>query len=137
MTEAHPAREAARRSMEAVHAGNREAWIDNFADDGIVEDPIGPSMLDPEGRGHRGKDAIAAFWDKQIGPNRVLFNVRDSFAAGAEVANVGSLTITLPNGAVAIVNGVFTYKVDTAGKLLALRAYWETDKLTVFPPLDP
>ena len=86
----HPARLAARRSMEAVHAKDKDAWVANFADDGVVEDPIGPSIFDPEGKGHRGKAAIAAFWDKLNGPNRVFFDLRESFACGSECANVGA-----------------------------------------------
>ncbi len=39
-----------------------------FADDAIVEDPIGPSVFASEGVGHRGRGAIAAFWDKAIAP---------------------------------------------------------------------
>ena len=101
---------------------------------GIVEDPIGPSPLDPAGEGHRGLEAIAAFWDKQIAPNRILFNIVESYAAGSEIANVGAITITMPNGVVTIVNGVFTYSVNEAGKLLSLRAYWELPNMLVFAP---
>ena len=82
MTDQHPARAAGQRSMDAVHAKDKQAWVDNFADDAIVEDPIGVSPLDPEGKGHRGKEAIAAFWDQQIAPNRVMFNIKHSYAAG-------------------------------------------------------
>ena len=129
VSEEHPARLAARRSMEAVHAKDKDAWVANFADDGVVEDPIGPSIFDPEGKGHRGKAAIAAFWDKLIGPNRVFFDLRESFACGSECANVGSVNTVLPNGAIMIVNGVFTYRVDAHGKVLALRAYWEMARM--------
>ena len=78
MAEEHPARAAAQRSMEYVHAKKREDWVANFADDGHIEDPIGKSMLDPSGQGHRGKAAIAAFWDRVIAPNRVLFDIMRS-----------------------------------------------------------
>ena len=132
MSDAHPARAAAQRSMDAVHAKNKGAWVGNFAEDGIVEDPIGPSPLDPSGHGHRGLEAIAAFWDKQIAPNRILFNILESYAAGSEVANVGTIVITLPNGVVTMVNGVFTYAVDDDGKLLSLRAYWELPNIKAF-----
>ena len=132
--EEHPARLAARRSMEAVHAKDKDAWIANFADDAVVEDPIGPSIFDPEGKGHRGKAAIAAFWDKLIGPNRVFFDVRESFACGSECANVGTVNTVLSNGAIMIVNGVFTYRVDARGKVLALRAYWEMARMKSVAP---
>ncbi|MFQ5416179.1 MAG: nuclear transport factor 2 family protein [Myxococcota bacterium] len=134
MSDEHPARAAAQRSMAAVHAKDKAAWVDNFAEDGIVEDPVGSSPLDPTGRGHRGLEAIAAFWDKQIAPNRVLFDIEHSYAAGPEVANVGTITILMPNGLVTIVSGVFTYKVNEAGKLLSLRAFWELPEMKIFPP---
>lgn len=130
----HPARLASQRSMDAVHRKDKQAWVDNFADDAIVEDPIGPSILDPSGAGQRGKAAIAAFWDKLIGPNRVFFDVRESYAGGLECANVGSVNTVLPNGAVMIVNGVFTYRVNEAGKVVALRAYWEPARMKSVAP---
>jgi hypothetical protein len=131
----HPARAAAQRSMDAVHAKDKNAWVENFSDDGIVEDPIGPSPLDPSGQGHRGLEAIAAFWDKQIAPNRIVFNIEHSYAAGSEVANVGTITIVMPNGLVTLVTGVFSYKVNDEGKLLSLRAFWELPQMKIFPPL--
>ena len=135
MAEEHPARAAAQRSMDCVHAKKREDWIANFAEDAHVEDPIGKSMLDPTGAGHRGRAAIAAFWDRVIAPNRVMFEIRHSYACGNECANVGSITTVMANGATTIVNGVFTYRVDSAGKITNLRAYWEIGNLKVFPPV--
>ena len=32
-------------------ARDKDAWLAVFADDAIVEDPIGPSHFDPEGKG--------------------------------------------------------------------------------------
>ena len=132
MSKEHPARLASQRSMEAVHEKDKQAWLDNFADDAVVEDPIGVSALDPTGKGQRGKDAIAKFWDAQIGPNKVMFNIRESFAAGDEVANVGTITVVMPGGLTTLVDGVFTYRVNATGKLASLRAYWEVDKLKIF-----
>jgi hypothetical protein len=134
MAEEHPARAAAQRSMEYVHAKKREDWIANFAEDGFIEDPIGPSLLDPSGQGHRGRVAIAAFWDRVIAPNHVMFNIARSYACGSECANVGTITTVLPNGATSIVDGVFTYRVDAAGQVTNLRAYWEIGNMKLFPP---
>lgn len=130
----HPARAAAQASMAAVAAGDRSAWLALFADNAVVEDPIGPSMFDPEGVGHRGPEAIAAFYDTVIGPNRIDFDIRESYACGSEVANVGTITTTLPDGARAIVEGVYTYRVNDEGRILALRAFWEADAITFEPP---
>lgn len=134
MAEEHPARAAAQRSMDCVHAKKREDWIANFAEDAHIEDPIGKSLLDPSGQGQRGRQAIAAFWDRVIAPNRVLFDIRHSYACGSECANVGTITSVMANGATTLVSGVFTYRVDDEGRITNLRAYWEIGNLKVFPP---
>lgn len=125
----HPARDASLASMRAVEAGDREGWLALFARDAVVQDPIGESPLDPTGEGHRGIEAIAAFYDAMIGPNDVRFVIERSHAAGDEVANVGTITTTMPDGTVVHTDLVSTYRVDGEGKLRSLRAYWEMDKL--------
>ncbi len=132
----HPARLASWRSIDAVARGDKQAWLDNFADDAVLEDPIGPSYLDPEGMGHRGKAALEQFWDKNIANGRPLFSLQQSIAAGNECANVGTLTIQFGNGGVAQLSGVFTYRVNDAGKVVSLRTYWETDQMAMYPPLE-
>lgn len=124
------ARELAEASMAAVEAGDRQGWLDLFAEDAVVEDPIGPSAFDPEGKGHRGRAAIAAFYDNVIGVNEsIRFSVEKSFACGDEVANVGVITITLAGGAAVEVDGVYTYRRSADGRIAALRAYWEADRV--------
>ena len=124
-----PVHLAGKRSREAAMARNKEAWLDLFADDAIVEDPIGPSHFDPEGKGHRGKEAISAFYDMAIAPNKLEFNFVDTFQCGNEEANVGTIVITT-GGYQVTTEGVFTYRVNDEGKLVALRAYWEVDRAT-------
>lgn len=125
MSEEHPARRAGLLSQHHVAQGNREAWLDLFADDGFVQDPVGPSPLDPTGKGHRGKVAIAAFWDNVIAKAEVSFDYPKSYAAGDECAFTGCVINTLPGGKEFRAHGVFVYRVNDAGKLLSLRAFWE------------
>ncbi|GAB3912950.1 nuclear transport factor 2 family protein [Kibdelosporangium lantanae] len=125
----HPARTASRRSMDAVIRGAKDEWLALFAPDAVVADPIGPSPLDPTGKGHHGLDAIAAFWDKTIAQaERFEFAIDDSFAAGDEVANVGTISAYLPGGMRVDTEGVFTYRVGPDGLIRALRAFWEVDR---------
>ena len=71
---------------------------------------------------------IAAFYDKTIGVAESLeFLFDDGFACGNEVAFTG-LIRTVLGGHVIDAEGVFTYKVDDAGKIVALRAFWEVDR---------
>lgn len=121
----HPARQAAIRSITAVENGDREAWLALFAEEACIEDPVGASPLDPEGRGHRGRDAIAAFYDKVIAPATLRFHIRHSYACGNECANVGTITTRAPNGAVSRTELVMVYRVDDEGRVLSLRAFWE------------
>jgi len=116
--------------MAAVEAGDRDGWLALFTDDAVVEDPIGPSPLDPDGAGRRGKAAIAAFWDEIISIGDVRFTLRESYACGDECANVGRITTTLPDGNRSVVEGVYTYRVDGDGRIVALRAFWEFDAMT-------
>ncbi len=119
--------------MAAVEAGDRESWLALFAEDALVQDPIGPSPLDPSGRGRQGKAAIAAFWDDVISSGEVRFDIRESYACGDECANVGRITTTFPSGDRSVVEGVYTYRVDDDGKLATLRAFWEFDAMSFEP----
>ncbi|MEH6515403.1 MAG: nuclear transport factor 2 family protein [Halioglobus sp.] len=127
----HPARRAALLSREYVHTKNREGWLSLYAEDGIIEDPIGVSMIDPEGKGHRGQAAREAFWDNFIAPSVIKIDIKDSYAAGDELANLLELTTTIDAGnGKALQQKVFavvTYHVDSEGKLLSLRGFWDTE----------
>jgi steroid delta-isomerase len=132
MTEAPlNARELGIRSRAAVTARDREGWLALFADDAVVADPIGPSAFDPEGKGHHGREAIAAFYDTVIASSEAItFEITQSYLCGDEVADVGIIRTTLAGGThQAIVRGVYTYRSNGAGQIAALRAFWEFDAL--------
>ena len=127
-TTEHPARVACKKSMSAVTERRRDDWFALFADDAVIEDPVGPSGFDPTGAGHHGAAGIAAFWDMSIGlAESITFDIRDSFACGDEVANVGTIT-TLIGGQRIDAEGVFVYRVNPDGKIASLRAFWEVER---------
>jgi ketosteroid isomerase-like protein len=129
-TTEHPARLASQRSIAAVQAKDKAGWLALFADDAVVQDPVGRSFLDETGEGHRGHDAIGTFFDNNIAPvEQIRFELHDSFAAGDEVANVATIHMTLPGGATSRCEGVFVYRVRDDGKLVSLRAFWEVDRM--------
>jgi ketosteroid isomerase-like protein len=116
--------------MAAVEAHDRAAWLALFAEDAVVEDPVGPSAFDPEGKGHRGPEAIAAFYDNVIAANEgITFDIRQSFQCGDEVANVGVIRIAFGGGSAVEVDGVYTYRRTADGKLAGIRAFWEADAI--------
>ena len=134
MNEEHPAMVAARASWSAVRRKNKEEWLALMADDIVIEDPIGVSPIDAVGKGHAGKEAVRAFFDQNIAPNTIEFDVSESFAAGLESAHRMALITTFPNGTKMIVNGIFTYRVNQDGKLVSLRGYWELADAQVVQP---
>lgn len=125
----HPARDAAMKSIVAVQSKDREGWLGLWHPDGLIQDPVGVSPLDPAGEGHRGIEAITAFYDNVIAPGDIRFHIRESFACGDECANVGTITTRSADGSVARCELVMLYRVDAAGKVLSLRAFWEFDDL--------
>ena len=124
---AHPARDMAIRSIRCIEQKDREGWLSMWAEDGLIQDPVGPSLLDPEGEGHRGIERITAFYDEVIAKSDVRFCIRQSFACGSECANVGTITTRAENGSVARTELVMVYRLDDEGKLASLRAFWEID----------
>jgi len=121
----HPAREAGIRSVTCVQNKDREGWLALWAEDGVIEDPVGPSPLDPEGKGHRGMEAITAFYDNVIAAGDVRFSIRQTFACGNECANVGTITTRRAQGSVSRTELVMIYKINDEGKVVSLRAFWE------------
>lgn len=122
--------EMSQQSLEKIAVKDREGWLALFAEDAVIEDPVGPSMFDPEGKGHRGKGAITAFYDNAIAMSeKVIITIDRSIECGDEVARVGEISITLPDGKVGRVECVNIYKVGPDGRLVSLRSFWDQDKL--------
>jgi hypothetical protein len=128
MEEQLTARELGAASRAAVARKDKEGWLAIFAEDAVVQDPIGKSPFDPEGTGHRGRAAIGKFYDEVISSSeKIKFKILSSNLCDDEVADVGLIYTWLAGGThVAIVHCVFTYKkVPGKNELASLRAYWE------------
>jgi ketosteroid isomerase-like protein len=124
-----PARRASQRSYSAVARKAKEEWLGLFAEDALLEDPVGPSFFDPVGRGHRGKEAISAFWDTAIAPVvEFRFTIRDSFANGNACANIGTFSTVLEGGTRADTDLIAVYRVDDAGLIVSMAAHWEVER---------
>ncbi|NLU82247.1 SnoaL-like domain-containing protein [Rhodococcus sp. HNM0569] len=124
----HPARAAGEASRAAAAAKDKDTWLALFADDAVVEDPVGPSHFDPEGKGHRGLDAISRFYDMTIAiADSLEFLIDDSLVCGDENVNIGTIR-TAVGGTMIDAEGVFVYRVNGDGKLVSLRAFWEVDR---------
>lgn len=118
---------ASRLSGQFVEQGDKDAWLDLFAEDACVQDPVGKSPLDPSGNGHIGKEAIASFWDLVIATGNIEFTIISSHPAGDECANVVKMVNTLPGDIKMQVDMVVVYTANSEGKLSSLKAYWDFD----------
>lgn len=116
-------------SRERSMAKDKEGWLALFADDAIVEDPIGKSPLDEVGEGQKGKEAIGRFYDMIIHPSTIQMEIEFSIPRGDECANYIKVTHNLPNGEVYLMDMVTIYTANNEGKLTSLRAFWDFDKL--------
>ena len=95
----------------------------------FVEDPIGPSHFDPDGEGPPRQGGHREVLRHGIAPSQLEFNFAATYQCGNEEANVGNVVI-VASGYRVVAEGVFTYRVDDEGKIVALRAYWELDRAT-------
>jgi steroid Delta-isomerase len=122
---------ASESSWRCVQSGDKEGWLGLMADDIVIEDPIGPSVTNPDGNGIRGKEAVAAFYDANIGPNQLTVTREATFPSSSptEIAYILVLRTRFPNGFTATVRGVFTYKVNDTGLITNLRGYWNIDAM--------
>lgn len=110
-----------RRSPEAVAAGDRSAWVNLYARNGVVNDPVGS-------RPHQGKDAIERFYDTFIAPNTIHFHPEHDVVCGMSVVRDLSLETIMSTGATLNVSMHVRYDlVDESGelKIARLAAHWE------------
>jgi ketosteroid isomerase-like protein len=125
----HPARRLSQRSYDLVSRKQKDEWVELWADDAVLEDPVGPSFFDPEGKGHHGKAGIAAFWDTAIAPvEEFRFTIRDSFANGNACANIGTFSTRMADGTLADTDLIATYRINDGGKIQHMCAHWEVDR---------
>jgi steroid Delta-isomerase len=127
----HPARNASMRSYSAVAKGDLAEWLTVYAEDAVLEDPVGRSMFDETGEGHRGHEGISAFWEKAIAPiGTFAFEINDSFAnpESNTCANIGRIRTSFADGSSTTTELIMVYVVDDDGRVTSMRAYWEPER---------
>lgn len=107
--------------MAAVQAGDRDAWLELFAADALVEDPVG--HLPPIA----GREGLREFWQNaRAGMSSVSFEVTREWEAGeAEAMLLASVSVS-PDGETEIsYDGAFNYVLNDSGRIASLRAFWD------------
>ena len=110
-------RETVAAYLDRFSAGDREGWLDLFADDATCEDPVGTPI-------RKGRDEIGEFWDSTRGAIDITLKmvqgpgVRGNEAAWAMEAHtkLGDSNIIAPT------IDVMTF--DDDGRITVMRAFW-------------
>ena len=115
-------------SRDYAVAKDKKNWLSLFADNAIVQDPIGASPLDPEGEGHKGIEAIEKFYDSVIANGNIEFNILESIPCANECANFAQIVNVV--GDVKIeTQMIVIYRVNSNDKIVSLRAFWDYQKM--------
>ena len=115
-------------SRDYAVAKDKQNWLDLFAEDAIVQDPIGKSPLDPVGDGHKGKEAIEKFYDTVIANGNIEFNILESIPCADECANFAQI-INIVGDVKIETKMIVIYRVNSDDKIVSLRAFWDYEKM--------
>ena len=115
-------------SRDYAVAKDKQNLLDLFAEDAIVQDPIGKSPLDPVGEGHKGKEAIENFYDTVIANGNIEFNILESIPCADECANFAQI-INIVGDVKIETKMIVIYRVNSDDKIVSLRAFWDYQKM--------
>ena len=126
----HPVRRLSQRSYDLVSRKQKDEWLTLWAEDAVVEDPVGPSFFDPEGAGpprHRGDRRASG-----TSPSRRCGSSGSPSATpspdGNACANIGTFSTVLEDGTRADTDLIAVYRVNDAGLLVSMAAHWEMER---------
>ena len=113
-------------SMSAVRAKDKEAWLDLFEADALVEDPVGGHpYLDPTGKGHSGREAIGRFYDTfSAAQSSMDFEVHHHVACGTEEAAFVTMRMKMMDGTARAQKMINIYRLSPQGRIASLRSFW-------------
>ena len=103
--------------MEAFDKADIEIIKDIYAQDAVVEDPVGTEP-------HLGMDAICAFYEGALASGAKLARTGTAGCAGNAVAF--NFQVTMPGMTIDVID-VFEFNDD--GKVVSMKAYWGPENL--------
>jgi len=119
-------------SPKAVGTHDRQAWLSIFAEENIVEDPVGST---PHRTGKAERNAVEMestplerFYDTFIAPNEIKFHVEQDIVAGDTVIRDLKIEIIMSEALVVSVPMHLFYELDDEDgelKICHLSAHWE------------
>ncbi|MEZ5742530.1 MAG: nuclear transport factor 2 family protein [Sphingomonadaceae bacterium] len=107
--------------VAGFEAGDVDALVGLFAENATVEDPVGGQVL-------QGTDAIREFYAFSISTGAKLAMLGEPRCAGDYVAF--PFTVTLDwEGARQVIEVIDTFRIDDAGKITEMRAFWGPENM--------
>jgi len=128
MSDTHPAVLASENAAKFAMAGDRDSWLDLYAEDAILANPVGKSPFNPKGEGFRGKAEIKRYWDTVIGKANLTIVASQRIVCGNTCAAVLQVTNDFGGGMKATMDQIAIYEVNDDGKLISVKHYWDWDK---------
>lgn len=99
--------------------GDKEAWLDLFAEDAVLIDPVGTPP-------HEGKAAVSAFWDQVRRMGMTMKpEIQRIAVCGTEALLLFRMNSLGASGAGMAVDVADIFSFDDAGKITSLKAYWD------------
>lgn len=116
---AHDALALVQASPAAVARRDRAGWLELFAADATIEDPVGAAT-------YRGRERLSAFWDAFIAPQvSITFVPHREFVSDTLVARQVTIeTVTVADAPALAVEALLEYRVQ-GDRIGSLRAFWD------------
>lgn len=96
-----------------------QRFVNNFAPDGVLEDPVGTPPV-------QGTQAIAAFYAAIVAPfSHIKPKVQEVIVGGNEAAVDWKLNLTTTDGKKITLDGMGVFKFNQDGKLESVREFWD------------
>jgi steroid Delta-isomerase len=107
--------------FDSVGAFDVQRYVNNFAPDGVLEDPVGtPPIQDTQ--------AITAFITAIIAPfSEIKHKIQDINVCGQEAAVNWKLNLKTTTGKKIVIDGMGVFKFNQNGKLQSLRQFWDLE----------
>ncbi|MCX2976705.1 hypothetical protein [Candidatus Marimicrobium litorale] len=122
----------AERSPRAVANKDRRGWIDLFAQNSVVEDPVGSaphiSGVPQDRGGARTASRLGAFYDTFIAPNEIQFHVDRDNVSGLQIMRDLTIQIDMSTQVTVYVPVHLLYELciqEGELKIARLAAHWE------------
>ena len=105
--------------FENLSAMNPQAWVETFADDAVVTDPVGKPPFKVRESFEKFFGIISQFYETlDVSPDRI-------FIAGNGAAVKWTMRVVAKNGKIATAEGIGVFEINESGKIQTMSSYWD------------